>query len=133
MSVALLLAAIADSVAVLVHGVVGYRWAARQLGAVELPGSSLFGDADMTRRVFDVTWHAVTAAFAVSAGALYLMAFDAFDSPELLRFLSALHVAFLLVGAAVMLRRLDALLGRIPPVFATCMATVAVSTWFASR
>ena len=133
MEPAALAAAAADTVAVLVHGVVGYRWAMQQLRAVELPASSLFGDAGVGLRVFQVTWHAVTAVFAVSAVALYLVAFDAVDSPELLRFVTAVHVAVLLVGLAVMVRRLDALMGRIPPVFVTCMTTVALGSWLASR
>jgi hypothetical protein len=133
MESAALVAALGDTVAVLVHGVVGYRWAMQQLRAVGLPASSLFGDADVGLRVFQVTWHAVTAVFAVSAAALYLVAFDAVDSADLLRFITAVHLAVLLVGLAVMVRRLDALLGRIPPVFVTCMTSVTVGSWLASR
>jgi hypothetical protein len=133
MDLALVLAGTADSVAVLVHGVVGGRWARRQLGAVQLPESALFGDADVARRVFDVTWHAVTAVFVVSAVTLYLMAFDAFASAQLLRFVAALHLAFAVVAVVVFARRLDAVVGRVPPVFATCMGTVTVVCWLASR
>lgn len=68
-------AAVSATAAVVVHGVVGHRWAVQQLRAVELPPSELFGDADVGARVFGVAWHAVTAMFAVSAAALYLMAF----------------------------------------------------------
>jgi hypothetical protein len=133
MDVALVLAGAADAVAVLVHGVVGGRWARQQLAAVQLPDSALFGDADVARRVFGVTWHAVSAVFVVSAATLFLMAFDAFDSVELLRFLAALHLSFAVVALLLFARRVDALAGRIPPVFATCMGTVTVATWLASR
>jgi hypothetical protein len=100
---------------------------------VQLPPSSLFGDPDVGLRVFVVTWHAVTALFAVSAGALYLMAFGAVSSPELLRLIGALHVALLLVGLVVFARRLDAFLRPVPPVFVGCMTTVAVASWLAAR
>jgi hypothetical protein len=133
MQLALALAGAADTVAVLVHGVVGGQWARDQLRAVELPESPLFGDPDVARRVFYVTWHAVTAVFVVCAVTLYLMAFDAFDSPEPLRLVAALHLAFAVVAMALFARRLDALAGRVPPVFAACMATVTVATWLASR
>lgn len=130
---AALVAAVAATLAVVVHGGVGHRWMRQQLDAVQLPRSELFGDADVGVRVFTVTWHAVTALFAVSAGALYLVAFGAVSSPELLRFVSALHAALLLVGLLVFLRRLDAVLRPVPPVFVTCMTTVVVASWLAAR
>jgi hypothetical protein len=127
-------AALADTVAVVVHGVVGGRWASQQLRAVQLPASPLFGDGDVGRRVFAVTWHAVTGVFAVCAGTLYLAA-TGWVRPDanLLRFISALHVAVLIVGLSCFLRRLDALLGMVPPIFVTCMGTVALTSWIASR
>jgi hypothetical protein len=133
LEVGLVLAGAADTVAVLVHGVVGGRWAREQLHAVELPELQLFGDADVGRRVFYVTWHVVTAVFVVCAATLYLMAFDAFDSAELLRLVAALHLAFAVVAIVLFARRLDALAGRVPPVFAACMGTVTVACWLASR
>jgi hypothetical protein len=62
------------------------------------------------------------------------MAFGAIalDRP-LLRFIAVLHAAVLVVGATALITRLDALLGRIPPVFVTCMSTVAVASWLAAR
>jgi hypothetical protein len=129
-----LIAGAAAAVAVVVHGGVGHRWMTRQLDAVELPASTLFGDAQVGRRVFVVTWHAVTAMFVVSAATLFAMAFGAVDlDVALLRFIAALHAAVLVVGAVVLVTRLDALRGRIPPVFVTCMTTVAVASWLASR
>jgi hypothetical protein len=129
-----LVAGVAATVAVAVHGGVGHRWMTRQLDAVELPASALFGDADVGRRVFVVSWHAVTAMFVVTAATLVPMAFGAVDrDATLLRFIAALYAAVLLVGATVLATRLDALRGRIPPVFVTCMTTVAVASWIASR
>lgn len=128
-----LVAAIAATLAVTVHGGVGHRWMRQQLGAVQLPASSLFGDPDVGRRVFTVSWHAVTVLFAVSAAGLYLVAFGLVHSPELLRFVSALHVALLVLGLLVFLRRLDAFRSPVPPVFVTCMTTVAVASWLAAR
>jgi predicted DNA repair protein MutK len=129
-----LVAAVAATVAVGVHGGVGGRWVLRQLGAAALPASELFGDADVGRRIFLVTWHAVTAMFAVSAAALYLVGFETVTaSPPLLRFIAALHVAVMFVGLMFMTRRVDAFVGKVPPVFVACMGTVAVGSWLASR
>ena len=133
MDALLLVGAVGAAGAALVHGVVGHRWLAQQLGAVELPSSSLFGDADVSRRVLRMTWHVVTAVFAVTAVTLLLMSLDVFGGDELLRFLCALHVVFLLLGAAVFARRPDAWLRPVPPVFVTCMGAVAVTSWLASR
>jgi hypothetical protein len=134
MDALIVVAALADTAAVLVHGVVGGRWAKQQLAAVELPTTALFGNADVARRVFGVTWHAVTGTFATCAGALYLMAADAIaHEPAVLRLICVLHVVVLVVGLSFFLRRLDALKGVIPPIFVTCMSAVAVTTWLASR
>ena len=134
MDVGILLAAVAATTATVVHGGVGHRWMTQQLHAVELPPSTLFGDADVGLRVFLMTWHAVTAVFAVSAAALYLLAFTGDGtSRELLLFLSALHTVLLVLGLLVFARRLDAVLRPIPPVSAACMTTVAVTTALAAR
>ena len=131
MDVVLAVAAVGATVAVAVHGVVGHRWAMEQLRSVQLPPSDLFGDADVGLRIFTVTWHVVTAMFAVCAAALYLAALGVVDSPPLLRFISVLHVAALLVGLVVFVRRLDAFARPVPPVFVACMTTVAVASWVA--
>jgi hypothetical protein len=128
-----LVAAGAASVAVYAHGVIGHRWFTAQLRSVELPGSRLFGDPDVSWRVFAVTWHVVTAAFAVSAAALYLTAFEAVESRDLLRFVAIMHAAFLGVGSIFLGPRLDLLARPIPPLFVSCMATVAVLGWIASN
>ena len=133
MDIAILVAALAATVATLVHGGVGHRWMMQQLHGVELPPSALFGDADVGLRVFLMTWHAVTAVFAVTAGALYLLAFGGGSGRELLLFLAALHLVLLLLGLLVFARRLDAVLRPVPPVFAACMTTVAVATALAAR
>jgi len=126
----LLLAAGAAGVAVFVHGVVGYRWMRQQLRAVELPPSALFGDADVGRRVFAVTWHAVTAVFVVEAGALLLMGLGVVGADRgALRLIAALQAGFLAVALIFFGRRLDAVRGMVPPVFAACMTTVMVATW----
>ena len=133
MSALLLAAAIADAVAVAVHGGVGHRWLADQLRETTLPPSALFGDADVGRRVLWVTWHAVTALFAVSGGALLATSAGWVDhSAAMLRFIALLHGAVLLVGAVCLVRRLDALLRPVPPVFVACMSTVAIAAWFAA-
>jgi hypothetical protein len=128
-----LFAAGAASVAVCVHGIVGHRWFTAQLRSVELQPSRLFGDADVSWRVFAVTWHVVTAALLASAGALFLTAFGALESRELLRFIAIMHAAFLLVGFGFLGNRLDALARPIPPVFVACMVTVAALAWVASN
>ena len=84
-------------------------------------------------RVFLMTWHALTAMFAVTAGALYLLAFGSGSGRELLLFLAALHLVLLLLGLLVFARRLEAVLRPIPPVFAACTTTVAVATALAAR
>lgn len=133
MSALLVAAATADIVAVVVHGVVGHRWLRAQLGAVALPESALFGDADVGQRVIWVTWHAVTAMFAVSGAALGLMAFGGeARSSDLLHFIAALHAAVLLVGLVFLVQRLDAVVRPVPPIFVTCMTTVVVASLMAS-
>jgi hypothetical protein len=128
-----LLAGAAASVAVGTHGVVGHRWFMAQLRSAELQPSSLFGDRDVSWRVFAVTWHVVTTVFVASAVALYLAAFDAGESRELLRFIAIIHAAFLGVGGLYLMRRLDMLQRPIPPIFVTCMISVSVLAWVASN
>ena len=89
-NVAALIAALADSVAVYAHGVVGHRWFMAQLRSVDMQPTDLsvrlFGPRDMTVRVFGIAWQLGTAIFLACAVALYLTAFGALDSRELLRF-----------------------------------------------
>jgi hypothetical protein len=103
-----------------------------QLRSVELQPTRLFGDGDVSWRVFAVTWHIVTAVFLASAVVLYLAAFDALDSRELLRFIAIIYAAFLGVGLIYLVKRLDALRRPIPPIFVTGMVAVSVLAWAAS-
>ena len=107
-----------------------------QLRSVDMPPTAvsirLFGQRDASAQVFGVTWHVVTAVFVVSAGALYLAAFDVIDSRELLRFISLLHVAFLAVGLIYVRKPLEMLRAPIPPIFLTAMVTAASGAWIAS-
>lgn len=131
-----LIAAVAASGGICGHGIVGHRWLMAQLGSVEMQPTALsarlFGDRDVTFQVFGVTWHCVTAVFVASALALYLTAFGALESRDLLRFIAILHGAFLAVGLVYLGRRPDGLLGPIPAVFAIAMTTATVSAWIAS-
>lgn len=125
-------AALAATAAAAVHGIVGHRWFTAQLASAELAPSRLFGDAEMSFRVFAVTWHVVTAALAVSAAALYLTALGEIASRDLLRFIAALHAAFLGVGAIQIGVRPAALRRPVPPVFVACMSVVVVLSWVAA-
>ena len=127
-----LFAAGAASVAVCAHGIVGHRWFMAQLRSVELQPSRLFGDRDVSWRVFAVTWHCVTVVLLASAGALYLAAFEAVESRELLRFIAIIHTGFLGVGMVYLIKRLDMLTRPIPPIFVACMVVVSVLAWAAS-
>jgi hypothetical protein len=132
MNVPALLAAVAASVAVCAHGIVGHRWFMEQLRAAELQSSRLFGDADVAWRAFAVTWHIVTTLFLASAVALYLTAFEALDSRELLRFIAIIHAAFLAVGLVYLVKRPAAIMRPIPVLFGTVMVAVAAFAWIAS-
>jgi hypothetical protein len=107
-----------------------------QLRSVELQptrlSTRLFGNRDVSWRVFGLTWHCVTAVFLASALVLYLSAFGAVESRELLRFIAIVHAAFLGVGLVYVEKRLDALARPIPPIFVTCMVAVATLAWAAS-
>jgi hypothetical protein len=132
-----LLAAVAASVAVCAHGIVGHRWFMAQLRSADMQptglSTRLFGDRDVSWRVFGVTWHSVTVVFLASAVALYLSAFGAVESRDLLRFISVVHAAFLGVGLVYVERRLDALRQPIPPMFMTVMLAAASLAWAASN
>jgi hypothetical protein len=102
-----LLAAGAASAAVWAHGVVGQRWFVAQLGALDLQPTKPWGDADVTRRVFEATWHIVTAVFLVTAVTLYLAAFEAFESDAVLRFISIVYGSSLAIGLLYVGTRLE--------------------------
>jgi hypothetical protein len=128
-----LIAAVAASVGVCAHGIVGHRWFMAQLCSVELKPTRLFGDADVSWRVFAVAWHVVTAVLLASAVVLYLAAFEALESRELLRFIAIIHGAFLGVGFVYLVKRLDALTRPIPPLFVAVMVAVGSFAWAASN
>ena len=129
-------AALAASIGVYAHGVVGHRWMTAQLRSAEMgttPVSArLFGPRDVSSQVFGLTWHVVTTVFLASAVAFYLTAFGALESRDLLRFIAILHAAFIGVGLLVVRGRLLALRGPIPRVFFAGMATAAAFSWLAS-
>lgn len=131
-----LFAAVAASVGVYAHGVVGHRWLVGQLGTVEMQptrlSTRLFGDRDVSWRILGVAWHAVTVVFVASAVVLNLSAFGALESRELLRFIAIIHGAFLAVGLVYVEKRLDALTQPIPAIFLIGMTTAASLAWLAS-
>ena len=129
-----LVAALADVLAVGVHGYVGHRLFLTPLTEEHLFPIRGFGDAATSRRVFVVTWHAVTAAFACSAVMLVLLGSGAVTSPATARFLSLLHVSFLLVALAVNGASIGRMWRRpIPVAFGFVMTTVALTGWLGSR
>jgi hypothetical protein len=132
-----LFAAVAASVAVCAHGIVGHRWFMAQLRSVEMQptrlSTRLFGERDVSWRVFGLTWHSVTAVFLTSALALYLSAFGALESRDLLRFIAIIHAAFLGVGLVYIEKRLDVLRRPIPPLFLAVMVAVVSLAWAASN
>jgi hypothetical protein len=103
-----------------------------QLRSVELQPTRLFGDRDVSWRVFAVTWHIVTVVFLACAVVLFLAAFGTVESRELLRFIAIIYAAFLGVGLVYLMKRLDALTRPIPPIFVTCMVAVSILAWGAS-
>jgi hypothetical protein len=131
-----LFAGLAASVGVYAHGVIGGQWLAAQLNSVEMAPTSLsvrvFGDRDVSWQVFRIVWHSVTVVFLVSAVVLFLTAFGALESRDLLRFLTVVFSAFLAVGLFYFDKELDALLRPIPVVFATGMIAIASLAWVAS-
>lgn len=131
-----LFAGLAASVGVYAHGVVGGRWLTVQMKSAEIPltpfSERIFGARDVSRQVFTIVWHSITGVFLASAAALFLTAFGVLESRDLLRFLTVLFGAFLLLGLFYFDKELDALLRPIPMVFAAGMITIASLAWFAS-
>jgi hypothetical protein len=130
-----LVAAIADLLAVAVHGYVGHRLFITPLTPERLFPTRGFGDAETSRRIFIVSWHAVTAAFASSAVMMALLASGTVTSRPAALFLSAMHASFLVVGLAVTGRRIGRWIRRprlIPLGFVTVMTTVTLMGWLGS-
>lgn len=129
-----LVAALADLTGVAVHGVVGHRLFLTPLTSRHLFATKEFGNAERSRRVFVVTWHAVTAAFATSAVMMFLLTFGAVTSRPTALFVSAMHIGFLLVGVVVSgPRAFRRPLKPIPVAFVIAMSTVALMGWLGSR
>jgi hypothetical protein len=124
-------AAGAASVSVWAHGVVGQRWFVAQLSHLELRPTKPWGDADVTRRVFAVVWHIVTALFLASAVTLYLAAFEVIESGQLLRVVAIVYGASLGVGLLFLGPRPDALRRPFGAVVVACLAAVSVLAWLA--
>jgi hypothetical protein len=131
LNVAALLAALSASVGVWAHGIEGQRWFVAQLGSVELQPTKSWGDADVTRRVFAIAWHIGTAVFSASAVTLFLIAFEAVESRELLRFIAILHAVILGIGIVYLGKRLETLTRPFAALVVTCLAGVSVFLWFA--
>ncbi|MDQ4004709.1 MAG: hypothetical protein M3135_00195 [Actinomycetota bacterium] len=130
-----LVAALMDLTAVVVHGYIGHRLFLTPLTPERLFPTRGFGDADTSRRIFIVSWHAVTAAFASSAVMMALLASGAVASRPAALFLSAMHAGFLVVGLVVTGRRIGRWIRRprlIPLGFVIVMTTVALMGWLGS-
>jgi hypothetical protein len=131
LNVPAVLAAVLASVAVWAHGIAGQRWFVAQLGSVELQPTKPWGDADVTRRVFAIAWNIGTAFFLASAVTLFLIAFEAVESRELLRFVAIVHAAILVIGTVYLGKRLETLTRPFAALVVTCLAGVSVFPWFA--
>jgi hypothetical protein len=135
-NLAALIAALAASVGVFAHGVIGGRWLTEQLSSVDMQptrlSTRLFGGDDVSAQVLGVTWHSVTAVFLFSAGALFLTGFGSLESRDLLRFISLLYASFLVVGLLNVRWRVGSIVQPIPLTFFTCMVAAAGGAWIAS-
>jgi hypothetical protein len=127
MNVLFALAALGDLTAVVAHGWVGHRRFLSPLGSDRFVATPT-GDAQVSRLIFVVAWHVVTAAFASSACAMLALTF-AHGSVAWAPFVAGMHAAFLLVGLFIFRARLSAMWSPIPIVFTMCMLTVVVCTW----
>ena len=125
--------ALMDVTGVVVHGYVGHRAFLTPLTTERLFPTRLFGDAASSRRVFFVTWHAVTAAFATSAVMMLLMAFGAVASRPAALFAAALHAGFAIVALVVSGWRIIWPPKRRPLGFVIGMTTAALIAWLGSR
>lgn len=124
-----LIAGLAASVGVYAHGVLGHRWLVAQLDSVEMQPTALsrrwFGDREVSRQVLCIALHSVTVVFVASAAALFLTAFGALESRDLLLFVAIIYGAFLALGLFFVEKRLDALVQPIPMLFTTGMILIA--------
>lgn len=129
-SVWLMIAAMADFTGVLVHGLIGHRVMMSPLTEESLFPTRDFGDRDMSWRIFAVTWHVVTAAFACCGIALLLLAMGVLQRGSLPLVISAMHASFVVVALTVLGGRvLPAFRRPIPITFGVCMTTVCLASW----
>src|SRR5579859_7821622 len=113
-----LAAALADLTAVVVHGVLGHRAVITPLTEARLFEAPMFGDANIVRRVIVFTYHAVTLVFLLSAIAICRHALGSHDDAGALRFIGAIHCAYVVVAVAIIGRRvLDAFRRPVPILF----------------
>jgi hypothetical protein len=129
-----LVAALADLTGVVVHGYVGHRLLLTPMTPDRLFTTRAFGDADMSRRILVVTWHAVTVAFATSALMMAVWGFGSVSGDSGPLFVSVMHAGILVLGLGVSVRRVRGIWRRpIPVAFVTCMATVVLMGLLGSR
>ncbi len=132
---AALIGAISVSVTAAVHGIVGHRWFMTQLGTAEMRltdiSRRLFGEREDYWRVFGVAWHSLTLMFVSFAVVLYLAAFGALGSPELVRFVAILNTAELALGGVYFNWALDSILAPVPLLFTVTMVTTTTCAWIA--
>jgi hypothetical protein len=94
---------------------------------------SMWGDVDMTTRLIKGGWHIATAALAMSAFALYSLAFDAgiFADPRTVaKFITFEYIGFLLVVAYYAAGR-PFILVRAP--LWAALTTIAVCSWLGAN
>ena len=129
-----ILAALADFVLAIAHGVGGQGSFVSPLRRERLYPSPQWGDEDMTGRIFAVTWHIVTVVFVASGVVLMTLAIGLIEGGFLPSFISALHATFIVLAFAIVgsralytLRRPWALM------VVVSLVTVTVATWLGTR
>jgi hypothetical protein len=124
-----LLGAAGGFVGVIAHGWYGHRAVVSPLRERTFATTS-FGDADMTWRIWLVSWHLITLYFALTGVTFLLLALGAVDGGVLPRFLGSVFAAFGVTAFLILGRRLPAALPRpIPIVFTLVMTSVALVGW----
>jgi len=131
-----LIAALAASLALGVHGVIGHLWMSAQKQQAEIEPSELsrrlFGERDITWRAVGVAWHGLSALFLGSAVVLFGTAFGMLDNAELCRFVAILLTAVLLLGLLYFEKTLTAILHPVPLLFGFVMTVATAFAWVAS-
>jgi hypothetical protein len=129
-----LAAALASFLLAFLHGVNGQRSFVAPLSRTPLSPSPQWGDEDMTRRVFTVTWHMVTLAFGSCGVVLLLLAMAVLEGSLLPRFITGLHAAFIVLAIAVVGPRVLYTLRRPYGVAVfVSLLTVCLASWLGTR